>query len=115
MTTKPSTALSALLLCLFYLCTQPLAQAQPAQNQTPQVSGVFRQHVNMLNELSERRRGNTFFTNEQSIFYGAQIGSVNTGFGNATFIRRDLISARLETKFQGTSYAVHGCTVFSTC
>jgi hypothetical protein len=65
MITRLSTALSALLLCL---CILKTAQAQ----QPPQVSDVFREHVNMLNELSERRQVNRHFSNEQSIFYGAQ-------------------------------------------
>ncbi len=46
----------------------------------------------MLNELSERRRVNTFFTNEQSIFNGVQKGFVNVGKGNLTFVRRDMVT-----------------------
>ena len=96
MITRLSTALSALLLCLCF-SRQPMALAQQPQlsqlsQNRPQVSEQFHQHVNMLNELSERRLGNTFFTNEQSIFYGAQVGFVNAGTGNLTFARRDLVT-----------------------
>ena len=46
--------------------------------------------ITMLNELTERRQINTFFTNEQSLMYGLQTSFVNVGKGNLTFVRRDL-------------------------
>jgi YD repeat-containing protein len=33
-----------------------------------------------------------YFTNDQSVFYGAQVGYVNVGRGNLTFVRRDLVT-----------------------
>ena len=48
-------------------------------------------HVDMLNELSERRRVSRFFKNEQSSFYGQQLGYVNTAKANTTFAVRDMV------------------------
>ncbi len=47
--------------------------------------------LDYLSEFSARRRLTTFFTNEQSPFYGAQINFVNVGKGNFTFLNRDLV------------------------
>lgn len=47
--------------------------------------------ADVLNEVSERRRINSFFPNPQSPFDGVQIGHVNTTAGNLTFMRRDLV------------------------
>ena len=56
------------------------------------ISDINIQHnVELLNELTERRRINTFFTNQQLLSYGLQKGYVNTSKGNVTFIRRDLV------------------------
>ncbi len=52
----------------------------------------FGPYISMLNELSNRRRLNVNFQNEQSLLYGAQMGSVNTTRGNLTFLRRDLVT-----------------------
>ena len=46
--------------------------------------------LDYLSEFSARRRLTTFFANEQSPFYGAQINFVNVGKGNFTFLNRDL-------------------------
>ena len=59
---------------------------------TSEVDPVLKGQVDLLNELTERRRGNTFFPNEQSIFHGVQKGFVNVGTGNLTFVRRDLVT-----------------------
>jgi len=53
---------------------------------------VIRDHAEFLNELSNRRRVNTFFPNEQSAFYGLQFRYVNSSRGNLTFVRRDLVT-----------------------
>ncbi|NQZ07591.1 MAG: RHS repeat protein, partial [Algicola sp.] len=50
-------------------------------------------HVDVLNELSERRRVSRFFKNEQSSFYGQQLGYVNTAKANTTFAVRDMVVA----------------------
>jgi len=47
--------------------------------------------LHIVNELSNRRRLTTFFSNEQSPFYGVQINYVNVGRGNLTFLNRDLV------------------------
>lgn len=57
-----------------------------------EVDPVMAGHVELLNEVTERRRVNTFFPNEQTVFNGAQKGFVNTGSGNLTFLRRDLVT-----------------------
>lgn len=57
-----------------------------------EVEPAFKSQIDMLNELTERRRVNTFFYNEQSVFYGLPKGYVNVGRGNLTFIRRDLVT-----------------------
>jgi len=49
-------------------------------------------YLKLLNEVSERRRMNVYFANEQTLFYGAQVGYVNVGRGNLTFQRRDLVA-----------------------
>ncbi len=59
-------------------------------NAAPEVAPILKGQVDLLNELTERRRVNTFFSNEQSIFHGVQKGFVNVGTGNLTFVRRDL-------------------------
>ncbi len=59
--------------------------------QRSQLPESFLHHIDWLNELTERRRVNTFFLNEQSVFFGVQKGYVNVGKGNLTFIRRDLV------------------------
>ncbi|MEM9305636.1 MAG: DUF6531 domain-containing protein, partial [Pseudomonadota bacterium] len=48
-------------------------------------------HAAYLNELSDRRRINTLFQNQQTIFDGLQLEYVNVGSGNLTFKRRDLV------------------------
>jgi YD repeat-containing protein len=49
--------------------------------------------ISQVTELSNRRRLTTFFTNEQSPFYGVQLNYVNVGLGNLTFLNRDLVRA----------------------
>jgi YD repeat-containing protein len=53
---------------------------------------VLRSHAAFLNEISDRRRVNTLFTNEQSPLYGVPIRYVNSSRGNLSFVRRDLVS-----------------------
>jgi YD repeat-containing protein len=52
----------------------------------------MRNHAKFLNEVSERRRLNSLFFNEQSAAYGAPIGYVNSSRGNLTFLRRDIVA-----------------------
>jgi YD repeat-containing protein len=52
----------------------------------------FEPYVDYLNEFTERRRLKVYFTNDQSVVYGAQVGYVNVGRGNLTFVRRDLVT-----------------------
>jgi YD repeat-containing protein len=53
---------------------------------------VIRSHATFLNEISDRRRVNSIFPNEQSPLYGVPIRYVNSSRGNLTFVRRDLVS-----------------------
>ena len=50
-------------------------------------------YVALVAELELRRRVNVLFPNPQSLFDGFQVGFVNVGSGNLTFIRRDLVVA----------------------
>ena len=72
------------LLILFGAATATSTQAQT--NTDP-----IYQFAEYLNELSDRRRLNSVFNNQQSPFYGAQVNHVNVGRGNLTFLRRDLV------------------------
>lgn len=53
---------------------------------------VIRSHATFLNEISDRRRVNSIFPNEQSSLHGVPIRYVNSSRGNLTFVRRDLVS-----------------------
>lgn len=53
---------------------------------------VIRSHATFLNEISDRRRVNSIFPNEQSPLYGLPVRYVNSSRGNLTFIRRDMVS-----------------------
>lgn len=50
-------------------------------------------YVEQVSELSARARANVYFANPQAIFNGVQVGFVNTGTGNLTFLRRDMVSS----------------------
>ena len=56
------------------------------------VAPALKSQIDLLNELTERRRVNTFFHNEQTVLNGVQKGFVNVGTGNLTFLRRDLVT-----------------------
>src|SRR5437660_1634921 len=49
-------------------------------------------YVRLASELSSRARANVYFANPQNIFRGVQFNYVNVGFGNLTFLRRDLVA-----------------------
>ena len=66
----------------------PTGRAQSKE----QVRQAFKPYVDYLNEFSARRRVNVFFPNQQSIFGGALVGLVHVGWGNLTFVRRDLVT-----------------------
>jgi YD repeat-containing protein len=79
---------------IFFILLSSVANSQTpdnAENIKPP-SPLLTAHVDMLNELSQRRRVNTHFNNEQSVFYGLQSGFVNVAKGNITFVRRDLVT-----------------------
>lgn len=75
--------------CRFGVCLAPNAQTPTEKAASER---VLRDHVEFLNELSDRRRLNTFFPNEQSVFYGVPIRYVNSSRGNLTFVRRDMVT-----------------------
>ena len=66
---------------------------QNYQQINPQLNPQIKENVKILNELSERRRINTLFNNQQSPFYGLQKDFVNLTKGNVTFSRRDMVVA----------------------
>ena len=45
----------------------------------------------LVEEVDIRRRVNVLFPNPQSLFDGLQVGFVNVGTGNLTFVRRDMV------------------------
>ena len=81
------------------VCT--LSALKGGSSEAAKGAGVFQEEMNAqltpfanyLNEFSERRRMNVYFPNEQTVLYGAQVGQVNVGRGNFTFLRRDLVTA----------------------
>ncbi len=85
-------ALRRTLFCSFFYvaaCPALYGQALPEEDRAER---MLRNHAAFLNELSDRRRLNTFFPNEQSAFYGVQVRYVNSSRGNLTFVRRDLVT-----------------------
>ena len=79
----------------FGVCTLNTAQAAGTNNINAQ---KLETHVQSLNELTERRRVNTLYKNEQSLSKGLQHNYVNVGQGNVSFVRRDVvIKSRLPT------------------
>lgn len=46
----------------------------------------------LIAEFNLRRRVNVLFPNPQTLFDGLQVGFVNVGSGNLTFLRRDLVT-----------------------
>ena len=54
-----------------------------AENQSEDIAErVIRSHATFLNEISDRRRVNSIFPNEQSSLYGVPIRYVNSSRGN---------------------------------
>lgn len=74
-----------------FLTGSPALEGQALPDEDP-AERVLRNHAEFLNELSDRRRLNSFFQNEQSVFYGVPIRYVNSARGNLTFVRRDLVA-----------------------
>lgn len=68
-----------------------LAPAHAEPNNQPFEDYAKRVALDYLAEISERRRLNTFFENEQSPFNGVPIGYTNVRAGNLTFLNRDLV------------------------
>jgi Domain of unknown function (DUF6531) len=64
----------------------------PASDVSPELAELAETGaISQVTELSNRRRLTTFFTNEQSPFYGVQLNHVNVRLGNLTFLNRDLV------------------------
>ena len=57
------------------------------------ITSQFENYRSLVEELELRRRVNVLFPNPQSLFDGFQVGLVNVGSGNLTFLRRDLVVA----------------------
>ncbi len=76
---------------LLFLTACPVLYGQALPEEDP-AEHVLRNHAGFLNELSDRRRLNSLFPNEQSVFYGVPIRYVNSSRGNLTFVRRDLVT-----------------------
>lgn len=92
MRNKPCLILLATFLFLTSLYASLPAQLPVIHAQSHVDHKQFEPYVEYLNEFTERRRLKMYFANEQSIFYGAQVGYVNAGRGNLTFVRRDLVT-----------------------
>ncbi|HEY6249822.1 MAG TPA: DUF6531 domain-containing protein, partial [Candidatus Angelobacter sp.] len=84
------------LICLFGLLLNmdsfALSQDHANMSQTENDSKL-ESYVEKLSELSSRARANVYFPNHQSIFAGVQVGFVNVGKGNLTFLRRDMVAS----------------------
>lgn len=59
----------------------------------PDTRATMLTYASFLNELSARRRRALYFANPQSLFDGVPVGYVNSGSGNLTFVRRDIVVA----------------------
>src|SRR5579864_57198 len=88
---------NARLSCLFglVLTMRAVAFVQTSANDMGQmgVDSRLQPYVEKISELSSRARANVYYSNPQSIFNGVQVGFVNVGTGNITFIRRDLVAS----------------------
>lgn len=78
--------LCLVVLCLLLDCSWIVAQSHPTS--TP-----LGPYVQQASEFSSRARANVYFPNLQSIFNGVQVGFVNVGTGNLTFLRRDTVAS----------------------
>lgn len=83
---------SALLSLAAYVLISPVHRVDSKATTTSTIE-QFEPYLHYLHEFTERRRVNVYFKNEQSIFHGAQLNYVNTGRGNLTFVRRDLVTS----------------------
>lgn len=73
----------------------PASPARGAEQQLLRnVHNVFGPYMELVEELGHRRRVNVLYPNPQSLFDGLQVGFVNVGTGNLTFLRRDLVVRR---------------------
>jgi YD repeat-containing protein len=68
------------------------AVIQALQPDATRQEAILQSHLHLLNELSERRRLNILFRNEQATSYGVPVRFVNSSRGNLTFVRRDLVA-----------------------
>ena len=85
--------LSALIVLLSLVAlTTSTSMSQVAADISDSAPGI-ESYVPLVAELELRRRVNVLFPNPQSLFDGFQLGFVNVGTGNLTFVRRDLTVA----------------------
>ncbi len=89
----PRAAAAALLLlvCVSYSLISFPPETASAQGYGGNLEQL-KPYLHYLAEFNQRRRGNIYFPNEQSVFYGAHVNFVNVGQGNLTFTRRDLVT-----------------------
>ena len=77
---------------LVALLLLPVSVARAAEQPLlPNVHNVFGPYMELIDELGLRRRVNVLYPNPQSLFDGLQVGFVNVGTGNLTFLRRDIV------------------------
>lgn len=67
------------------LCAVPVNPSDESEE------GYFEPYLALIEEVDLRRRVNVLHPNPQSMFDGLQVGFVNVGSGNLTFLRRDLV------------------------
>src|SRR5260370_2637793 len=86
--------LSILSLAVLLLAGAWFARAQKPSSASTISGGLpqLQQYVSYLQEFSQRRRANTFFTNPQSISDRVQVNFVTAVGRNLTFERRDLVT-----------------------
>src|SRR5215469_16427368 len=86
--------LTVFLLSIISLSQNSTIQSDQSGNQAGQEQPAsLEQYVEQASEFSSRARANVYFSNPQSIFMGAQFSFVNTGSGNLTFLRRDMVAS----------------------
>jgi YD repeat-containing protein len=70
-----------------------LSSDTSAQHTSTGSDSKIAQYVKLASELTSRARANVYFANAQDIFRGVQFNYVNVGFGNLTFLRRDIVAS----------------------
>ena len=75
-----------LVICIFAVCGDGVRADDDQTDET-----YFEPYLALIEEVDVRRRVNVLYPNPQSIFDGLQVGFVNVGTGNLTFLRRDIV------------------------